>query len=74
MLALTHHLIVQVCASRAGYQDTWYPGYGLLGDDIVITEEEVASQYHTVMTALGVKINLMKSVVSNQGLLEFAKR
>lgn len=74
MLALTHHLIVQVSASRAGLGTQWYPGYGLLGDDIVITEEEVASQYLSLMTALGVKINLMKSVVSDKGLMEFAKR
>lgn len=52
----------------------WYPGYGLLGDDIVITEQEVASQYLSVMTGLGVKINLMKSVVSDRGLFEFAKK
>jgi len=45
----------------------------VLGDDIVIFNRKVAQRYLVVMKALGVKINLIKSVVSKD-TFEFAKR
>jgi len=46
-----------------------------LGDDIVICNKEVALHYHYIMTEiLGVKINLSKSLQSDKGVIEFAKR
>lgn len=72
MLALTHHVIVKVAASRVGKEV--FQDYALLGDDIVIGDEQVASSYHTIMTKiLGVDINLSKSLVSEH-TFEFAKR
>jgi len=72
MLALTHHIIVQVAAFRVGRQQ--FSAYALLGDDIVIADEAVALSYHTLMTQwLGVAINLSKSLTSNE-VFEFAKR
>lgn len=44
-----------------------------MGDDIVIFDREVANQYLVEMAALGVDINLVKSVVSKDSF-EFAKR
>jgi len=83
MLALTHHLIAQLAAHRArlhGSQDPcgfwnheWYEGYEVLGDDIVIFDEQVASQYLLLMKELGVPINLAKSVVAKNPTFEFAK-
>lgn len=72
MLALTHHVIVQVAAARVG--KPLFQSYALLGDDIVIADEAVAKSYHMIMTQiLGVEINLSKSLVSNDSF-EFAKR
>lgn len=72
MLALTHHVVVQVAAQRSGWK-TWFPYYAVLGDDIVIADENVAKNYYSIMTYLGVTINTSKSLVS-ESCLEFAKR
>jgi len=75
MLALTHHLIVQFAcrAVRPGFPEAWYDNYELLGDDIVIFDEDVAHSYLSVMEGLGVGINLAKSVVAKKRAFEFAK-
>jgi hypothetical protein len=73
MLAFTHHIIVQVAAYRSGWKG-WFPLYALLGDDIVILTKGVADEYLSIMRYLGVPINLGKSITSERGLLEFAKR
>lgn len=70
MLALTHHCIVKLAADRAG--ECNFTNYCLLGDDIVINHDKVANEYLGLMKALGVGINMSKSIVSNQ-LCEFAK-
>lgn len=71
--ALSHHLILQFIASRLGYDR--FEDYALLGDDIVIANKDVAEAYYNFMTqTFGVKINLSKSVMSEHGHMEFAKR
>jgi hypothetical protein len=73
-LALTHHFIVQFCAYKVGFTK-WFTGYAVLGDDIVISNADVAKQYLEVMRVLGVGIGLHKSLLSGAGVaLEFAKR
>lgn len=73
MLALTHHCIVQIAAFRV-YPDKVFTHYALLGDDIVIADSRVATEYYNLMVhEFGVEINLSKSLISNK-LLEFAKR
>lgn len=73
MLALTHHVIVQVSANRVGFNKT-FTDYAILGDDVVIANELVAKAYHSLVTSwLGVDINLSKSLVSTH-TFEFAKR
>lgn len=75
MLALTHHLIVQL-AYKLTYPlkpIRWFEGYELLGDDIVIFEKAVAEKYLILMEELGVPINLSKSVLSVNETVEFAK-
>jgi hypothetical protein len=89
MLALTHHLIVQWAALRAGVipiyelsvvksggvgSKYWFSDYAVLGDDIVIANGRVAREYLLLMDQLGVGIGLEKSLVSRKGSLEFAKR
>jgi hypothetical protein len=72
MLALSHHVIVQIAAMRVGKLS--FTSYALLGDDIVIADKAVAASYHMIMTQiLGVEINLSKSLVSSNSF-EFAKR
>ena len=71
MLALTHHLIVRVCALRCGLPQ--FSGYAVLGDDIVIADDNVAAEYVSIMRALGVGISMHKTLVSNR-FCEFAKK
>jgi hypothetical protein len=59
----------------AAYLEGFYPfkDYILLGDDIVITNDAVASKYVELITGLGVEISPMKTHVS-ETTYEFAKR
>jgi hypothetical protein len=71
MLALSHHLIVQIAARRCGCECI-FTNYAVLGDDIVIADDAVAKAYLAIMEVLGVDVNLVKS---HQGsTAEFAKR
>jgi len=75
MLAITHHVIVQVAAARASV-----PGFGdyvVLGDDIVINNKLVAGEYQKIMSGLGVGINASKSIFpvpGTMGAAEICKR
>jgi len=74
MLALTHHFVVALAAARVGYVFGTFRNYAVLGDDIVISDGRVAGAYLQLMAELGVEIGLAKSLVSRNGVLEFAKR
>jgi len=71
MLTVTHHVIVRVAALQVGLQN--FSDYAILGDDIVICNDDVASKYLELMSSLGLDINLGKSVISKD-FAEFAKR
>lgn len=73
ILALSHHLIVQRAAHLGGWK-TRFEGYSVLGDDVVIFDKTVASHYLTLIDELGVGVNLSKSLQSETGYMEFAKR
>jgi len=45
----------------------------VLGDDIVLFEEDIANEYLSLMTSYGVGVNLSKSVVAKNKSFEFAK-
>lgn len=62
MLALSHHVIVQLAALTAGL--THFTDYVILGDDIVIKSKPVADAYLILMGVLGMEISLNKSIVS----------
>jgi hypothetical protein len=47
--------------------------YKLLGDDIVISNEDLAREYQLILTELGVEISSSKTHISNN-FVEFAKR
>jgi hypothetical protein len=69
---LTHHALVQFAAYLTGYRG-WYPSYALLGDDVVIAGDVVASKYKRLCALFGVEISLAKSMISDQRSCEFAK-
>lgn len=73
MLAIVHHFMVQVAANRAGHL-SWFSGYAVLGDDLVIADRKVGDQYLALCLELGVGIALHKSLRSRNGSFEFAKR
>lgn len=74
MLALTHHMLVALAASRVGFPIGTFTSYAVLGDDIVLANGQVARAYLNLMREIGVGIGLAKSLVSRNGTLEFAKR
>lgn len=89
MLAVTHHLIVQLAYRRVRninfstpllpsstsllLPGDWYVGYEVLGDDIIMFDEDVAHEYLAIMAEAGVPINVTKSVCATVPVTEFAK-
>jgi hypothetical protein len=72
MLALTHHVIVYAAYKQAGvsFQTA---NYAVLGDDMIVNNDLVGSEYVAIMNSLGLSISLGKSVISPR-FTEFAKR
>jgi len=68
-MSLTHHLIVHVASWRSNSKLS----YVLLGDDIVISGDALASAYKEIVSDLGMEINFQKTLVSNDSF-EFVKR
>jgi hypothetical protein len=63
--ALYHHSIIRTCAHLSGVKVDENL-YMIVGDDIVITNPDVASRYETVIEGLGVTISKSKSIISNK--------
>jgi hypothetical protein len=72
-LALLHHALVQFAAKRVG-RTRWFLEYLVLGDDIVIGNEEVAQSYLEVCNEYGITVGLAKSLISREGLMNFASQ
>lgn len=70
-MALTHHVLVQVSGMRAGYPHFW--DYAILGDDLVIANAAVATEYRKLLLELDMPISDVKTHVSSD-TYEFAKR
>jgi hypothetical protein len=66
--ALAHGLILQGLLNRP-----WSGQFYILGDDVVILDERLATSYYQYMTTIGCKISAPKSLVSSS-LAEFAGR
>nr|UTQ48822.1 RNA-dependent RNA polymerase [Monilinia fructicola mitovirus 5] len=71
MFTLTHHIAVQYAALECGLVK--FDKYILLGDDIVINDDNVAKKYIEIMNYLGVETSPAKTHVSSD-TYEFAKR
>jgi len=68
-------MIVQHCSILLGNRTGWEDRYEVLGDDIVIFDKYLAQKYLDYMSAIGVPINVYKSVVSLKApVVEYAKR
>lgn len=76
MLNLCHHMILQYLNVQVYGVQKWYENYEVLGDDIVIFDNEIADRYIKLMEGgLDVKCNQSKSLISpERPVIEFAKR
>lgn len=72
VFSLSHHVLVQLAAKRAGHIG-FFQLYALLGDDLVIADKAVAQQYQKLCYTFGIEIGLAKSMISSNRSLEFAK-
>jgi len=73
--ALTHHAFVQYCARKAGFPgNRWFRDYAILGDDIIIAHEGAARVYKDLISLQGVAMSHHKTIISDNGSCEFAKR
>lgn len=78
-LALVHHYLVQLAATRCGYNDPSagmpiFTSYQILGDDVVIADYNVAHEYRRVLSDLSIPVSLPKSFESINGFFEFASQ
>lgn len=73
LFALSHHLVIWWAAEKV-MPGKKFLDYAVLGDDVVIANERVAQWYKYALGALQVKISVAKSLVSETGAFEFAKR
>jgi len=60
MMALFHHVIVAQAALDAGLPE--YQDYVILGDDIVLCNSNVATEYKNIMERLGMVVSVSKTV------------
>jgi len=75
LFSLSHHWIVWVAANLVdSTKHRVFSKYALLGDDIVIADKAVAISYQALLAKLGVSISPHKSLISDNGSFEFAKR
>ncbi|PHT78704.1 hypothetical protein BC332_29277 [Capsicum chinense] len=74
LFSLSHHYLVWLAAERSSPDRGRFTRYALLGDDIVIADEGVAREYKRILEELRVTISVPKSLVSDNGSFEFAKR
>lgn len=70
MFAITHGLLVSYLADQV---DSGHGAFKILGDDIVIRDDRLASRYQETLEDLGVPISKAKTMKSKT-TFEFAKR
>lgn len=73
IFSLCHHTLVWL-AARKVLPGRKFTRYAILGDDLVIAHASVAREYRRMMDAMGVDININKSLSSHCGAFEFAKK
>jgi hypothetical protein len=73
LFTLSHHYLVWWCAEKV-YPGKHFTRYGILGDDVVIADSNVAAEYERTLGRIKVGISYQKSLISTSGAAEFAKR
>lgn len=73
LLSLSHHFVVWAAAEQE-YPGRYFDQYAILGDDIIITDDRVSSRYQQILDSLGVIVSKDKTLVSDSGCGEFAKK
>lgn len=72
-MAMTNHAMVRLAGLRCGFIK--FDNYIILGDDIVIYDDDVSKEYIKLMNSVGVEITLADSIFSKQTHpCEIAKR
>lgn len=75
-LAISHHMLIRYSAFLT--KQAWTDAYVVLGDDVVISNKEIAEKYISLLTSLGVTISPGKSVLPERQKhgysAEFAKQ
>nr|DBA06311.1 TPA_asm: RdRp [Polycarpa mytiligera associated mitovirus 1] len=64
LATVSHHLVVDVLARRLRLPTDEY--CVIVGDDIAISNKDLAEAYHKFMVSIGVEINLQKSMISDK--------
>ncbi|ROV86622.1 hypothetical protein VSDG_10208 [Cytospora chrysosperma] len=73
LFSLAHHILIWWCADQVK-PGIKFRQYAVLGDDVLITDPDVAKVYEKSLSDLGVAINYQKSLISDCGAAEFGKR
>lgn len=73
LFTLSHYYLVWWCAEQV-YPSKRFTRYAILGDDICIADSKVAKVYRDALETLKVQVSLPKSLVSEIGCAEFAKK
>jgi hypothetical protein len=75
VMAVTHHIILNYCTLKLG-KDFSKVKYLIIGDDMTVSDQDVARMYRQVMDNLGVEISEGKSLSpdSSKPVGEIAKR
>jgi len=62
-MALTHHVLVRLAAYRKGFEK--FSHYMIIGDDVVIFNEQVAEEYLKILDHIGVQTDPIDSILPN---------
>ena len=73
LFSLTNHILVWWCAEEV-YPGSVFKDYAILGDDVVIANTAVAEKYEQALSRIGVSKSYQKSLISDTGCAEFAKK
>lgn len=71
--ALAHHFLIYLACDELGI-DYSTSVYVLLGDDLVIQDENLNNKYLELLSRYGISFSKEKSHINKNGVLEFAKR
>jgi len=71
LFAMTHHALVQYAMAGLSHDDQLRSDYRILGDDIAIKGDALASRYRELLGIFGCPVSEAKCLVSNQ-VAEFA--